>query len=481
MTGFRPARRPTWPTTPTTTSGRARSTTCPPATTSTRRHSTTPGTRTTGSTPSRTTAPTSRSTCSDVTSVKFYYDHKSHWITDNQRLDRSPWRRAASSPSWAAPATGIRAASGHGCRTSTATASTRSRRPRCRPARTRPRSRSTRAGTRTTAPAASRTGRTSRSPSPPTARRSPSPTTRRRTSSRSWSPSIMARRAARARCRTSTWPARTAWARLGTRTSKVWYTVAGGILSDVYYPTVDNTNVETLQYIVTDGATFTDLQARDMTYTVEAVTDTGGMACRVTASDKDGLYSIETTYITDPSRNTVLMRVAFTPKPKPNEPGLQLYVRFDPTVNGNGGGGGGQRRGRHGDRRRHERPSDPRGVRPGHRDQRRQPGLCPAGLRRPRRPVRRGFRRVRRRRRATASSSSTTRTRSTPTYPDAREGNVVGTARLALDGSGKTAAGPRVRRERRRGDRHGGRRRGRPASTRPSMPTSPAGTPTTRR
>ncbi|HVD13743.1 MAG TPA: hypothetical protein VNK73_04775, partial [Actinomycetota bacterium] len=53
---------------------------------------------------------------------------------------------------------------------------------------------------------------------------------------------------------------------LGTarnRTSKVWYTVANGVLSDVYYPTVDNTNVETLQYVVTDGATFTDLQTRD--------------------------------------------------------------------------------------------------------------------------------------------------------------------------------------------------------------------------
>ena len=49
-------------------------------------------------------------------------------------------------------------------------------------------------------------------------------------------------------------------------TSKVWYTVANGVLSDVYYPTVDNTNVETLQYIVTDGATFTDVQTRDMTY-----------------------------------------------------------------------------------------------------------------------------------------------------------------------------------------------------------------------
>src|SRR5919197_3963929 len=53
-------------------------------------------------------------------------------------------------------------------------------------------------------------------------------------------------------------------------TSKVWYTVANGVLSDVYYPTADNTNVETMQYVVTDGATFTDLQTRDMTYDVHA-------------------------------------------------------------------------------------------------------------------------------------------------------------------------------------------------------------------
>ena len=52
------------------------------------------------------------------------------------------------------------------------------------------------------------------------------------------------------------------------RRSKVWFTVADGVLSDVYFPTNDTTNNETLQYVVTDGATFTDLQTRDMTYTV---------------------------------------------------------------------------------------------------------------------------------------------------------------------------------------------------------------------
>jgi glucoamylase len=120
-------------------------------------------------------------------------------------------------------------------------------------------------------------------------------------------------------------------------TSKVWYTVANGVLSDVYYPTVDNTNVETLQYVVTDGSTFTDLQTRDMTYTAKAVHGAGGMACKVTATAKSGRYRIETEYITDPDRNTVLMRIRLTPK----HAGYRLYVRFDPTVNGNGGGGGG--------------------------------------------------------------------------------------------------------------------------------------------
>src|SRR5690349_18445645 len=83
--------------------------------------------------------------------------------------------------------------------------------------------------------------------------------------------------------------------------SKVWFTVAGGVLSDVYYPTNDNTNNETLQYVVTDGSTFTDLQTRDTTYTVQALDDSG-MACRVVSTAKSGRYRLVTDYITDPSR-----------------------------------------------------------------------------------------------------------------------------------------------------------------------------------
>ncbi len=124
----------------------------------------------------------------------------------------------------------------------------------------------------------------------------------------------------------------------GTR-SKVWYTVAGGVLSDVYEPTIDNTNVSTLQYVVTDGATFTDLQTRDMTYTVAA--DPSGMACTVTSTDAKHGFRLITTYITDPASDTVLMHTTLesVPGSSTNLAGLHLYARLDAHVNGNGGGG----------------------------------------------------------------------------------------------------------------------------------------------
>jgi glucoamylase len=124
----------------------------------------------------------------------------------------------------------------------------------------------------------------------------------------------------------------------GTR-SKVWYTVADGVLSDTYEPTIDNTNVSTLQYVVTDGSTFTDLQTRDMTYTVTA--DPTGMACTVTATDAQHGYKLVTTYITDPARDTVLMHTQLSALPGSGTSvaGLHLYARLDAHVNGNGGGG----------------------------------------------------------------------------------------------------------------------------------------------
>ncbi|HEU5356390.1 MAG TPA: glycoside hydrolase family 15 protein, partial [Actinocrinis sp.] len=122
-------------------------------------------------------------------------------------------------------------------------------------------------------------------------------------------------------------------------TSKVWYTVAGGVLSDVYEPTIDNTNVSTLQYVVTDGSSFTDLQTRDMTYTVRA--DETGMVCTITSTDAKHGYQLTTTYLTDPQRDSVLMntRLAPTAGSGTDVGKLHVFARVDAHVNGNGGGG----------------------------------------------------------------------------------------------------------------------------------------------
>src|SRR4051794_24388968 len=77
------------------------------------------------------------------------------------------------------------------------------------------------------------------------------------------------------------------------RSSRVWFTVADGVLSDVYEPNVDTTNVETMQYVVTDGQTFTDVQTRDTTYDVRA--DPTGMVCTVTSTARSGAYRLTTT------------------------------------------------------------------------------------------------------------------------------------------------------------------------------------------
>ena len=121
-------------------------------------------------------------------------------------------------------------------------------------------------------------------------------------------------------------------------TSKIWYTVAGGVLSDVYAPTIDTTNVETMQYVVTDGSTFTDLQTRDTTYT--AASDDTGMTCTVTATAKSHAYRLVTTYLTDPSRASVVLHTVYQPLTSAAR-GYHLYVRLDATVGGNGGGGSG--------------------------------------------------------------------------------------------------------------------------------------------
>jgi glucoamylase len=123
-------------------------------------------------------------------------------------------------------------------------------------------------------------------------------------------------------------------------TSKVWFTVADGVLSDAYYPTIESSNVKTLQYIVTDGKTFADLQERDMTYRVSSP-DRSGMVCQVTSTDTKHGFQIVTDYITDPVTASIVMRSKLVPLPghQSGFGNLKVYVRYNPHIDNTGGGG----------------------------------------------------------------------------------------------------------------------------------------------
>jgi glucoamylase len=124
-------------------------------------------------------------------------------------------------------------------------------------------------------------------------------------------------------------------------TSKVWYSVADGVLSDTFSPTIENSNVSTLQYIVTDGRSFADLQQRDMTYAVSSP-DRSGMVCRVTSTDAAHQFRLITDYLTDPARASVVIHTtleALGATTKAALSRLEVYVRYDATIDNTGGGG----------------------------------------------------------------------------------------------------------------------------------------------
>jgi GH15 family glucan-1,4-alpha-glucosidase len=93
-----------------------------------------------------------------------------------------------------------------------------------------------------------------------------------------------------------------------TDASKVWYTLAEGVLTEVYYPRVDVADVQDLQLIVTDGATFTELERDATTHRVE-LADPRALIYRQINTDKDQRYRITKTYVTDPARSTVLIDI----------------------------------------------------------------------------------------------------------------------------------------------------------------------------
>ena len=119
--------------------------------------------------------------------------------------------------------------------------------------------------------------------------------------------------------------------------SHLWFTVWDGIVTEVYYPTVDRPQLRDLEYLVTDGETFFHEEKRDMTVKMERISD-HALGYRWINADRDKRYTITKTIIADPHLPCLLQRTRIACKDKALLPKLKLFALCAPHLEIGGAG-----------------------------------------------------------------------------------------------------------------------------------------------
>ncbi|GAB5518126.1 MAG: glucan 1,4-alpha-glucosidase [Rhodothermales bacterium] len=110
--------------------------------------------------------------------------------------------------------------------------------------------------------------------------------------------------------------------------SRVWFTLSLGILSEIYYPTLDRPQTRDLQYLIADGKQRFDEEKRDLKHHVELI-DRDTLGYRITSEAKDGRYRIVKEIISEPHQPAVLINT----KLEGDWDGLSLYALMAPHLN----------------------------------------------------------------------------------------------------------------------------------------------------
>lgn len=113
--------------------------------------------------------------------------------------------------------------------------------------------------------------------------------------------------------------------------SKVWFTLANGAISEVYYPTIDTADSKDLKFIITDEKSFVSDETKDTTTKVEKLNDKS-LGYKLINTDKNGRYKITKEIFTDVKRNSIIMKTKFEVL-KGNTKDYNLYLVFDPHIN----------------------------------------------------------------------------------------------------------------------------------------------------
>ena len=114
--------------------------------------------------------------------------------------------------------------------------------------------------------------------------------------------------------------------------SKVWFTLAQGVMTEVYYPDVTVANVHLLQFIVVNPKTKKVETEQDDAIHQIKVLRPDSLSFQQINTAKSGEWKITKTYATDIERDSVLIDVKFEPKNKD----LNLYVYYDHSLGNSG-------------------------------------------------------------------------------------------------------------------------------------------------
>lgn len=118
--------------------------------------------------------------------------------------------------------------------------------------------------------------------------------------------------------------------------SQVWFTLNNGIITEVYYPHLDNACVRDMGFIVTSGSDFFSEERRDTEHKVSYLSKSIP-AYSLVNTCKDGLYRIEKEILTDPLRPVVLQRTRFIPL-KRDFANFHLFILIAPHLANHGWG-----------------------------------------------------------------------------------------------------------------------------------------------
>ena len=121
-----------------------------------------------------------------------------------------------------------------------------------------------------------------------------------------------------------------------TRASRVWYTSAAGVLTEAYFPTIDQPQIRDLQFLVSDGKTFFHDERRDTDYTIERTSESS-LGIRLVNEDRQGRYRIVKRIISNPVEPVILIQSEFELLEPQLAKELRLYVLLAPHVGDAGG------------------------------------------------------------------------------------------------------------------------------------------------